>query len=68
MKQTIYSVSNLATEVAEIWGNMAASRIRRSLTAPDTYEQELHQREAVRCATEAAHHGIRAMLFRECGR
>lgn len=65
--QTTYSVVKLATEVAEIWGNVSAKHIRYSLESTDTFYQDLHQREAVRCAVEAAHHALRAQMYTERG-
>ena len=65
--QTMYSVVRLATEVSETWGNLSVNHIRKSIKAKDAHGKLLHWREAVRCATEAAHHALRAQLYAERG-
>lgn len=65
--QRQYSVVKLATEVAETWGTLSAIHIRKSLEAKTKSSKELHAHDAVRCAVEAAHHAIRAQIYRERG-
>ena len=65
--QTMYSVVRLATEVSETWGKLSVDHIRKTLASKDKHDQELHRREAVRCAVEAAHHALRAQMYAERG-
>jgi len=65
--QTTYSVVSLATEVSETWGALSVKHIRKSLKSQDAHHQQLHSREAVRCAVEAAHHALRAQMYAERG-
>lgn len=65
--QTQYSVVKLAKEVAEIWGNLAVKHIKKATTYKSTHKQQLHEREAVRCAEAAAHHALRAQIYMERG-
>jgi hypothetical protein len=65
--QRKYSVVSLATEVAEIWGELSVNHIHKSIASKETHCQELHEREAVRCAVEAAHHALRAQMYAERG-
>jgi hypothetical protein len=65
--QRQYSVVRLATEVSETWGELSVKHICKSLSATDTNEQDHYERQAVRCATEAAHHALRAQMFAERG-
>jgi hypothetical protein len=65
--QKHYSVVKLAVEVSETWGELSVKHVRRFLKSKDTQTRQRHEREAVRCAVEAAHHAIRAQIYRERG-
>lgn len=65
--QTTYTVVALATEVAETWGTLSAKHVRKAIKTKDEHKQQLHEREAVRCAVEAAHHALRAQMYAERG-
>lgn len=63
--QRPYSIVDLATEVSETWGKLSVKHIRKAITSKDEHYQQLHGREAVRCAVEAAHHAIRVQMLAE---